>query len=92
MGGQAFGGDSAFLYNGTYTQDGNTLKARVHVKRYVSAAAMPISNVMGRDEFDLEVTGTQQDNTITATGIIPGTQLRLAGTLRKQRDIPARAS
>ena len=60
------GGDSAFTYTGTYTQQGST------------------PNVMGRDEFDLDLTGTKQGNTIAATGVIPGTQFRLNGTLTKQ--------
>lgn len=86
IGGQVFGGDSGFLYTGTYTQEGNTLTARVHVRQYVPGVA----NVMGRNQFDLELTGTLQGNTITATGNIPGTPLRLNGTLTKQGDLPAR--
>jgi hypothetical protein len=84
MAGQVFGGDSGFLYEGTYTQQGNAMNARVHVRRYVAGAP----NVMGRDNFDLELTGTLQGNTIGVTGVIPGTQLRLNGTLTKQRDLP----
>jgi hypothetical protein len=88
MAGQAFGGDSTFLYDGTYTDDGVTLNARMHVKRYVSLGIMPIPSVMGREEFDLEITGTLLGNTIQVTGVIPGTQLRLTGTLKRQRDLP----
>src|SRR5580658_7553248 len=43
IGGRLFGGDSGFLYTGTYTEQGNALTARVHVKRYVAG----IANVMG---------------------------------------------
>jgi hypothetical protein len=87
IGGQLFGGDSGFLYTGTYTQHGNALTARVHVKQYVVGGV----NVMGRNEFDLELSGTMQGNTITATGSIPGTPLRLSGTLTKQGVLPLRA-
>ena len=87
IGGQAFGGDSGFLYTGTYTQQGNALTARVHVKQYVAG----IANVMGRNEFDLELAGTLQGNIITATGRIPGTSLHLNGTLTKQAGLPVRA-
>ncbi len=47
VGGQLFGGDSAFLYKGTYTERGNTLTAQVQVNRY--AAGM--GSVMGRDQL-----------------------------------------
>jgi hypothetical protein len=80
IGGRVFGGDSGFLYGGTYQQDGGTLKAMVHVKRYVQG----IPNVMGRDEFDLSITATQNgSHTLIANGTIPGTPLRLTGTMTK---------
>ena len=85
MNGQAFGGDSGFLYEGTYSQEGSNMSARVHVASYVRGAM----NVMGRDNFDVEFTGTFQGDTITATGVIPGTQLRLTGSLQKRRELPA---
>ena len=86
IGGQVFGGDSGFLYGGSYTTQNNTLNARVHVKRYAAGTV----NVMGRDEFDLELTGVAQGNSISVTGTIPGTQLRLSGSLTKQGNLPAR--
>src|SRR5947209_15161393 len=86
-GGQMFGGDSNFFYTGTYSQQGSTLSARVHVKQYLPGVA----SVMGRNEFDLELTGTLQGKSITATGSIPGTSLRLNGTLTKQADLPPAA-
>jgi hypothetical protein len=85
--GQLFGGDSGFLYTGTYQQTGSSMTARVHVKRH---AAGP--NVMGRSEFDLELTGTLQGNVIKVTGKIPATQLQLNGTLIKQGNLPAKAA
>lgn len=84
MGGQIFGGDTSFLYMGTYSQEGTALKGHVHVKRH----AVGLPNVMGRDEFDLELSGNLKGSIIAVTAKIPGTHLQLAGTLTKQRDLP----
>jgi len=100
MGGQLFGGDTSFLYSGTYVAENvpqpfagegrvyassqDSLKARVHVKRY----AQGLPNVMGREEFDLELTGTVQGKTANVVGTVPGTQLRLTATLTKQGELP----
>jgi hypothetical protein len=84
IGGQLFGGDSSFLYTGTYTDQNNTLAARVHVQR----AAPGAQSVMGRDQFDLELTGTLQGNSIAAAGSIPGTPLRFQAKLTKHGELP----
>jgi hypothetical protein len=75
--GKVFGGDSGYLYSGTYTQSANTMNARVHVKQYVAG----IQNVMGRSEFDLQLDGITNAGRMTVTGTIPGTPLRLHGIL-----------
>jgi hypothetical protein len=85
--GQVFGGDSGYMYIGTYTQQGNTMKAKVHVKQHTAG----MQNVMGQKEFDLELDGTLNGNVISVTGTIPGTTMKLNGTLTKQRDL-AKAS
>lgn len=85
--GQVFGGDSTFIYNGTYTQNGNTLNARVHVKAFVPGGV----SVMGLTEFDLEMNGSQQGNAITFVSVVSGTQMRLTGSMSRQRDLPPRA-
>jgi len=86
--GQVLGGDSCFTYIGTYTQDGGTLHGRVHVKRHAAG----LSNVMGRDEFDLEITGTRTGaHSLVVAAVIPGTPLRLNGTMTKLRDLPVAA-
>ena len=82
-----FGGDSGYLYIGTYMQQGNALTARIHVSQYVPG----IANVMGRSNFDLELRGTLNGNTISVTGTIPGAPGQLQGVLTKQRDLPARS-
>ena len=91
MGGQLYGGDSSFLYTGTYTQNGDGMQAHVHVKKYFNVPGM--QNVMGRDEFDLELAGTNvsQGNIINVAGTIPGTQLRFSATLAKQGEFPQSA-
>jgi len=87
IGGQLFGGDISFLYTGTYEQNVNSLQARVHVSRYAPGA----QNVMGRDNFDLELTGAKQGNSLNATGTIPGTTFHFGATLTKRGELPARA-
>lgn len=86
--GQVFGGDSGFMYTGTYTQEGNILNAHVHVKPHTTGVTLPVSNVMGRDEFDLDLKGTMDGNRIMATGNIPGTPLQLNGILSRRGTIP----
>ncbi|MDR3717823.1 MAG: hypothetical protein P4K98_03420 [Bryobacteraceae bacterium] len=80
--GKVFGGDSAMLYTGTYTQKANDLHARVNVRFHTNMPSM--QSVMGRSNFELELSGTLQGDTITALGTIPGTQLRLNATLTRQ--------
>lgn len=85
--GQVLGGDSAFLYTGTYKQNGNGLHARVHVMKY----APGMFSVMDRDVFDLELDGTMQvGGTLKATGIIPGTPCRFEAVITKRSELPAR--
>jgi hypothetical protein len=85
--GHLFGGDVSFLYTGTYGQNGNELQAQVHVSRYAPGA----QNVMGRDNFDLALTGTLQGNIVNAVGTIPGTPLRFSAVLTKRGELPAQA-
>jgi hypothetical protein len=84
IGGQIFGGDGGFLYTGRYTDQANTLKVSIHVRRY----APGVSSVMGRDEFDLELNGALSGNGIAATGSIPGTPLQFRAQLTKQGNLP----
>jgi hypothetical protein len=81
--GKVFGGDSGFLYTGSYTDQGGTLSAKIHVKRSFPGA----QSVMGKDQFDLELAGTLQGNVIAAKGTIPGTPLAFQAKLTKQGDI-----
>ena len=47
--------------------------------------------VMGRDEFDLDLTGKLEGNMLEVAGNIPGTELRLTAILIKQGELPASA-
>ncbi len=86
VGGQLFGGDSAFLYKGTYSQHGDILTAQVQVNRYAAGTG----SVMGRDQFALELTGTIQGNSGNLTGAVPGTPLKFSATTTKQGDLPVK--
>lgn len=84
IGGQLFGGDSGFLYKGTYTKQGDSLTAQVQVKRY--APGMP--SVMGQEQFSLQLTGVVQGNAGKLTGAVPGTPLQFSAAITKQGDLP----
>ncbi len=86
IGGQLFGGDSSFLYRGTYLQQGDNLSAQVQVKRYAPGMA----SVMGQEQFSLQLTGPVQGNSTKLAGSIPGTPLKFSASIAKQGDIPQR--
>lgn len=78
--GKVFGGDSGYLFMGTYTENGNSFGAQIHVKQHTGG----IANVMGQSEFDLQLNGTLSGAVISFSGAIPGTQLQIKGELKKQ--------
>lgn len=83
--GKLFGGDSAFLYTGSYRHQGEELHASVHVAAIFAGAR----SVMEREEFDLVLTGRFADKLITAAGSIPGTTLAFDAVLIKKGDFKA---
>ena len=85
--GQVFGGDSGMLYTGTYSQQGNTVTAHIHIERFAATPSM--QSVMGPNTFDLDVTGTVLGDTATVAGVIPGTPMRLNATLTKRSNLAA---
>jgi hypothetical protein len=87
IGGHIFGGDSAVMFTGTYDLQGDVVTSRLHVKQI----APDLMNVMGRKDFDLDLSGTLDGDTLKLAGNIPGTELRLKAKLTKQCDLPARA-
>lgn len=84
IGGQVFGGDSGFLYTGTYKAEANNFSADVAVRKFVQGAA----SVMGQDRFTLTLKGTLNGNTISVTGTVAGTPMQFKATLTKQADLP----
>jgi hypothetical protein len=87
IGGHVFGGDSAVMFTGTYDRQGNAVTVLLHVKQI----APGLMNTMGRDEFDLDLSGVVEGNKVKLAGNIPGTDLRLKANLTKQAELPARA-
>ncbi len=84
--GHVFGGDSAMMFTGTYDRQGNAVTVQLHAKQI----APGLMNTMGRDEFDLDLSGVVEGEKIKLAGNIPGTELRLKANLTKQFDLPAR--
>jgi hypothetical protein len=84
--GELFGGDSGFLYTGGYTTQSNTLTADVIVRRFAPGSA----SVMGRDQFQLRLTGKRNEtgHVIDVSGTVPGTTLSLSGRMHKQKELP----
>ena len=87
IGGHIFGGDSAVMFTGTYDRQGDAVTSQLHVKQIDPQ----LMNVMGRNEFDLELAGTLEGDKLKLAGNIPGTDMRLKATLTKQCELPARA-
>jgi hypothetical protein len=87
IGGRVFGGDSAVMFMGTYDLQGNAVTMKLHVKQMVPG----LMTVMGRKEYDLDLTGTLDGDTLKLAGNIPGTDERLSATVMKQCDLPPRA-
>lgn len=84
IGGRVFGGDSAVYFMGTYSLQGDAVAIQIHVKQQLPG----LMNVMGRNEFDLDLAGDLQGDTLKLAGNIPGTDLRLTCTLTKLCDLP----
>jgi hypothetical protein len=47
-----------------------------------------LMTVMGRNEYDLDLAGKLDGNTLQLSGGIPGTELRLSATHLKQCEVP----
>lgn len=86
-GGRIYGGDSAVMFTGTYTQQGDAIAVRLHVKQI----APGLMTVMGRSEYDLELAGKLDGDKLQLSGCIPGTEMRLSATHLKQCGVPPTA-
>jgi hypothetical protein len=86
-GGHVYGGDSAAMFTGTYTQQGDAIAVKLHVKQMVAG----LMTVMGRNEYDLDLAGKLDGNTLHLSGCIPGTDMRLSAVHLKQCEVPPAA-
>ena len=89
--GKVFGGDQGYIYLGDYDERGGAFIARIRVTKY----ALGVVNVMGQEEFELELKGIDmlgaaRPQTLHFEGRIPGTESKLKGVLTKQSDLPTR--
>jgi hypothetical protein len=50
-----------------------------------------LMTVMGRNEYDLDLAGTLDGNTLHLSGCILGTEMRLTATHLKQCEVPPTA-
>jgi T3SS negative regulator,GrlR len=62
--GKVLGGDTSFTWVGTYEEHGDSLKAKVHIKKF--GAEVP--SLFGVNEYDLQIEGKILGDKITGTG------------------------
>jgi hypothetical protein len=67
--GQVFGGDTGYIYTGTYTTSGDDLKAHVIVQNFLP----DVHNIMGVvGDLELDVSGKISGDVIKGTGSVSG--------------------
>ena len=81
-----FGGDSGFLYEGSYELREDVIKARIHVRNFLPE----VSNVLGiTGDFELLLDGRLEGNIITGKAApAGGTGVGIVVKLTKQADLP----
>jgi hypothetical protein len=65
---RVLGGDSGFMWNGTFKVSGDSLKADIHVKNYDPSVP---PRLFGATEYDVSMYGNIKSDTISATGSSP---------------------
>lgn len=85
--GRVLGGDSGYIYTGTYTTAGNTLSARVVVRNFIPG----VENVLGkRGNFELMLEGIVDTRLIKASASLINQQgAGLVAKLTKVSELPA---
>jgi hypothetical protein len=74
-GGKLRGGDSAIVYSGTYSQNGDDFSAKVATSRHLQG----LPSVFGKDNVNIVLSGNSSDTTATCTGNaaeVPGATLQ----------------
>lgn len=81
-----FGGDSNYFYTGDYSLDGNDLTANIKVTHYNGEA----NNVFGtgREIVSLNVKGTLEDNSFTASAYMIDESKSIDVILTKRSELP----
>lgn len=67
--GKVFGGETGFYYIGTYVADGNVVKARVMIRNFDPSVPSGFG-IPG--DYEMDVSATMQDSTMSGTAIISG--------------------
>jgi|HubBroStandDraft_6_1064221.scaffolds.fasta_scaffold159939_2 T3SS negative regulator,GrlR len=81
VGGKILGGDSAFIWSGTYQEQGEKLTTDIHVKRY----DLSMESIFGVNEYNLHVDAKIEGDKITGTGTSPALHgIKLNVTLIKR--------
>jgi hypothetical protein len=84
--GHVLGGDTGFVYTGTYESDEKTMSARVSVRNFLPG----VPNVLGIEgNFELLLKGTVEGQTIKATASVANQQAAgIIVKLTKVSDLP----
>lgn len=84
--GKVLGGDSGYLYMGTYEADQQTIKARVSVTNFIPG----VGNVLGvNGDFELALTGAIEGDSIKGTAsLIQPAGVGIAVKLTRKASLP----
>jgi hypothetical protein len=84
--GKVFGGDTGYLYLGSYQMQGDTVKAHVNVTRFLP----DIPSVLGVvGDFELNIVGKLDGDVINGTGSLVNSQAAgIAVKLTKRAKLP----
>lgn len=85
--GKIFGGDTGYIYLGSYQTQGNSVKAKVNVRNFLP----DIPSVLGTvGDFELNIDGKLEGDVIKGTGTVTNMQaVGIALKLTKRADLPA---
>jgi hypothetical protein len=83
---RVLGGDTGFYYVGQYEQQGQSLTARVTVRKFLDNV-QSIFGIAG--DYDVNLTATVEGNVINGKAVIPGhPEASLIVRLTKRSDLP----
>jgi hypothetical protein len=85
--GHLFGGDTGYTYMGTYKTEGNSVKAKLHVRNFLPDIPSVIG-VVG--DFELNIDGKLEGDVIKGTGsLVNGGAVGIAIKLTKRANLPS---